>query len=100
PGIEPDWLSTEAFGCLGSIEGEPIKRDDETDHEEPIRLDDREFLWHHYADTREPPDPHPEGDGAVLLTFGHAITCHKAQGSEWPNVLVIDEPVGNGSDAW
>ena len=25
------------------------------------------------------------------FTFGYAITCHKSQGSEWPNVLVIEE---------
>jgi exodeoxyribonuclease-5 len=25
------------------------------------------------------------------FTFGWAITCHKSQGSEWPNVLVFDE---------
>jgi exodeoxyribonuclease V len=29
------------------------------------------------------------------LTFGYAITCHKAQGSQWSDVLVIDE-----SDLW
>jgi exodeoxyribonuclease-5 len=30
------------------------------------------------------------GDTA-LLTFSQALTVHKAQGSEWPNVLVVDE---------
>lgn len=25
------------------------------------------------------------------LDFGNAITCHKSQGSEWPNVVVFDE---------
>jgi exodeoxyribonuclease-5 len=25
------------------------------------------------------------------FTYGYAITCHKAQGSEWDNVLVIEE---------
>ena len=27
----------------------------------------------------------------VLADFAYAITCHKAQGSEWPNVLVVDD---------
>jgi exodeoxyribonuclease-5 len=27
----------------------------------------------------------------MLATFSHAITVHKAQGSEWPNVYVVDE---------
>lgn len=25
------------------------------------------------------------------FTFGHAITCHKAQGSQWDNVVIFDE---------
>lgn len=32
------------------------------------------------------------GRGQVIAaTWGHAITCHKAQGSQWDRVLVIDE---------
>jgi hypothetical protein len=31
------------------------------------------------------------GLGRMLATFSHAITVHKAQGSEWPNVYVVDE---------
>ncbi len=30
----------------------------------------------------------------VEATFGWAITCHKAQGSSWPNVIVIDDKWG------
>lgn len=29
--------------------------------------------------------------GYIEMTYGYAITCHKAQGSQWPKVLVIDE---------
>ena len=25
------------------------------------------------------------------FTYGYAITCHKAQGSQWPQVLVLEE---------
>lgn len=31
----------------------------------------------------------------VEVTFGWAITCHKAQGSQWENVLVCDDGLGN-----
>ena len=27
-----------------------------------------------------------------LFDFGYAITCHKAQGSEWPSVFIYDRP--------
>ena len=27
----------------------------------------------------------------VLVDWGYSITCHKSQGSSWPNVLVIDD---------
>jgi exodeoxyribonuclease-5 len=30
-------------------------------------------------------------DEVALLTFGHALTVHKAQGSEWPRVAIIPE---------
>ena len=30
-------------------------------------------------------------EGLDEFTFGYAITCHKAQGSEWGNVFVVDE---------
>jgi exodeoxyribonuclease V len=30
-------------------------------------------------------------DDAIVATFAQAITCHKAQGSQWPTVAVIDE---------
>ena len=33
-----------------------------------------------------------EGRGTVAaVTFAQAITCHKSQGSQWDNVLVVDE---------
>jgi exodeoxyribonuclease-5 len=32
--------------------------------------------------------------GVVAATFAHAITVHKAQGSQWGKVLVVDETAG------
>jgi len=33
------------------------------------------------------------------FTFGWALTCHKAQGSQWDNVIVFDEGAVFGADA-
>jgi exodeoxyribonuclease-5 len=45
-----------------------------------------------------------DGSGADLpgqpFTFGYAITCHKAQGSQWGSVLVIDESRVFRADRW
>ena len=32
-----------------------------------------------------------QSHGLHAFTYGYAITTHKAQGSEWPNTLVIDQ---------
>jgi exodeoxyribonuclease-5 len=35
--------------------------------------------------------PYGEQTDKVMATFAWAITCHKSQGSQWNNVLVVDE---------
>lgn len=37
-------------------------------------------------------------DDEVVLDFGYSCTCHKSQGSSWPNVLVLDEYRGAHSE--
>jgi exodeoxyribonuclease-5 len=34
----------------------------------------------------------------IEVTFGYAITCHKAQGSQWENIVVIDDRWGRGRE--
>jgi exodeoxyribonuclease-5 len=34
----------------------------------------------------------------VETTWGYAITCHKAQGSQWPNVIVYDDGYGHTAE--
>ena len=36
-------------------------------------------------------EPRASDDCETAIGFGYALTVHKAQGSEWPNVLIIDE---------
>ena len=37
--------------------------------------------------------------GTDQFTFGYALTCHKSQGSQWPNVMVFDEAGAFREDA-
>lgn len=34
-----------------------------------------------------------------IIDFAYSLTVHKAQGSEWPHVVVHQEPIGHGTDA-
>ena len=46
-------------------------------------------------------DPISEYTPSVArLTFAYAVTCHKAQGSEWERVLVVDEWTWGDEDRW
>lgn len=42
--------------------------------------------------------PYWRRDGFDEFTYGYAITCHKSQGSEWPNVFIVDESSAFRSD--
>jgi exodeoxyribonuclease V len=36
--------------------------------------------------------------GLIEAVWGYAITCHKAQGSAWPNVIVFDDGLGRTAE--
>jgi exodeoxyribonuclease-5 len=36
--------------------------------------------------------------GLIEAVWGYAITCHKAQGSAWPNVIVFDDGLGRTTE--
>ena len=36
--------------------------------------------------------------GLIEAVWGYAITCHKAQGSQWENVLVYDDGLGRTAE--
>jgi exodeoxyribonuclease-5 len=44
--------------------------------------------------------PYGKRQAAMYATYGYAITVHKAQGSEWKNVLLYDEGSVFRKDAW
>jgi exodeoxyribonuclease-5 len=41
-----------------------------------------------------------EHDNMEFFDYAYAITAHKAQGSQWPNVFVKDEGVSFRQDRW
>ena len=36
--------------------------------------------------------------GLIEAVWGYAITCHKAQGSQWENVIVYDDGLGRTAE--
>jgi exodeoxyribonuclease V len=36
--------------------------------------------------------------GLIETVWGYAITCHKAQGSSWPNVVIFDDGLGRTAE--
>jgi exodeoxyribonuclease V len=53
----------------------------------------------HYFQRRADELDHWDKRDAEEFDFGYAITCHKSQGSQWGNVLVIDESECFGPNA-
>lgn len=47
--------------------------------------------WNHYFEDRDKQLAPWDIRTHEAFDFGYALTCHKAQGSQWSNVLVIDE---------
>ena len=41
-----------------------------------------------------------ERRSAQEFDYGYALTCHKAQGSQWDSVVVYNERLGSRSDQW
>lgn len=60
---------------------------DGTKHEE-LYVDPSLFYAH--RDRQRMPEQ-PRERGTQWFDFAYAITCHKAQGSEWPSVAIIDD---------
>ncbi len=63
-----------------------------------IDFDDKKDLKVWDGNFKDRPEP-PKGANRGLdrFDFGYAITAHKAQGSEWDNVLIYNQPIGKDS---
>jgi len=54
-------------------------------------------LFREHAEGRAEPPRYRRG--VQLFDFGYVITCHSAQGSEWPEVTIIDDSGSFREDA-
>jgi superfamily I DNA/RNA helicase len=59
-----------------------------------LRIYTGHFLDHQQFDPSRDEKDWKQKRWMVEATFGYAITCHKAQGSQWDNVLVWDDGLG------
>ena len=73
-----------------------VKTEDAGILNRPARLDlyTGHFLDHVDLDPERGRRDHWKKKGLIEATWGNCITCHKAQGSQWPNVTVIDDGLG------
>ena len=94
-------LSNDA--ATGLMNGQQLTIDEVTADNEMILLDedgaevDIEVADDAFERTAPTARPVP---GVVRLTWAAAITVHKAQGSEWNSVIVLDEPIGPTHTPW
>jgi exodeoxyribonuclease-5 len=65
---------------------------------------ERQFIYKGHFEDHVAPDRERERrdhwirKGLIEAVWGYAITCHKAQGSAWPNVLVFDDGLGRTAE--
>ena len=57
------------------------------------------FGYEAWGGVLEGREAHEAPRRAQLVDYSYGMTVHKAQGQEWPSVLVHSEPVGHGTDA-
>jgi len=64
--------------------------------EKPVKLNLHRVTFEEYHDPRAKDRYRPwDYRNTHMADFGYAITCHKAQGSQWDKVLIVDENVLN-----
>ncbi len=58
----------------------------------------RQETFLRYSSSIIPKTEDTKDDMFLDVDFGYALTVHKSQGSEWPNVLIINDYQGNKND--
>jgi exodeoxyribonuclease V len=76
-------------------EGRAVAGEDPDTHElNTLPLYDGHFLDHQRHDPKRHERDWKAKRWLIEATFGYAITCHKSQGSQWDNVIVWDDKLG------
>ncbi len=68
---------------------------DDEEHPDTVECE----TWLHHFMAREDELAAVNRRKHTEFDFGNAVTCHRSQGSEWPNVVVFDEGSTFGKDA-
>jgi exodeoxyribonuclease-5 len=89
--VKKVWRSA-FFGGVGTIKADLVDDLGEEYCDIPIQS---EFFGKDYKRDND------RNRNAIPFDYGYALTAHKAQGSEWDNVAVVDEPLyGSDSCRW
>ncbi len=68
-----------------------FRPDDPSSPEQPVLAEDRAFREHALKQPIPPPQHQPYRRDVQAFDWAYALTCHKAQGSEWDHVTIVDD---------
>lgn len=86
--------ATSFWASVKDDEGGAIGKAKKDGAAHPLQIYKGHFLDHYQFDKARHDKDWREKKKLVEATFGWAITCHKAQGSQWENVIVWDDGLG------
>lgn len=82
-------------GNIGVLKSINIAFDDRGDDAYDVEIDMGDFIFRNFIDPlqfgKDYTSVDEKSDDLDYFDFGYCITTHKAQGSEWKNVMVIEE---------
>jgi exodeoxyribonuclease-5 len=79
-------------------EGNPIGYSKKGGEQQELDIYLGHFLDHQIFDKERADRDWKDKKSLIEATFGWAITCHKAQGSQWRNVMVWDDHLGRTTE--
>jgi exodeoxyribonuclease-5 len=94
-------------GVIGSMASDAVWTDEHTDLRGDVLYEGRLMpdlfidgaVFRQYTDLKAPQPPIQYDRDKTPLDFGYALTVHKAQGSEWDSVCLVDDGFGRRDPA-